>query len=410
MKNIRNKLSIATCGLLSQHAASGAEIENAWVVDSSAAYYSESERVTVYKIIEDVKGIVSNSDSANLKVVFDTMSGPTPSGSVKKTNLTFTGASGGSISGGGGETSSLAHFDDTRVAVSLDWNHELNRLNNITYNGAFSVENDYRSLSGGATYKRSSEDKSLEFTFGAAGTTDEVFIVGTKATPVPLSDVSAGLSYGSGTRNTVEAIAGMTYVINKRTVAQLNIAGASVKGYLNDPYKIFSLVDENGIEYDQYYEARPNSRIRNSITLNVNHQLYPENTTLNMSYRFFKDDWEIRSHTLDVLYRINLSAKTHIVPHFRYYTQTHAYFYTNAFTGRLPSDPNPISDSLPEFVSADYRLDDLQSLTLGMTLGQYLGADGKLRTRLEYIHQTYDHSEYDVLNSVVFQMSYEQKF
>jgi hypothetical protein len=408
VKNIRNKLSLATCGLLSQHAAGAAEIDNAWVVDSSAAYYSENERVTVYTLIEDVKGIVSNSDTANLKVVLDTMSGPTPSGSVKKTNLTFTGASGGSIASGG-ETASLALFDDTRVALSLDWNHEFDRLNNITYNGAFSVENDYRSFSGGATYKKSSEDRALEFTFGAAGTTDEIFVVGTKATPVPLSETSKGLTYGSGTKNTVEFLAGLTYVINKRTIAQLNLAGASVKGYLNDPYKIFSIVDNNGIEYDQYNESRPNSRIRYSATLNLNHQLYPDNDILSMSYRLFNDDWEIRSHTLDVLYRINMSAKTHLVPHFRFYRQTSAYFYNNSFT-RPPTDPNPVSTVLPEYVSADYRLDDLQSLTAGITLGQYLGVDGKLRSRVEFIHQSFEHAEYNTLNSWVVQFSYEKKF
>ncbi len=408
MKNIRQRLSLATCGLLSQHGASATEIDNAWVIDSSAVYYSEDERVTVYKIIEDVKGIVSNADTANLKVVFDTMSGSTPSGSVKKTNLTFTGASGGSISSGG-QTSSLAKFDDTRVAVSLDWNHEFDRLHNITYNGAFSVENDYRSFSGGATFKKSSEDRVLEFTFGLAATSDEIFVVGTKATPVPLSDVSKGLSYGSGTKNTVELIAGLTYVINKRTIAQLNIAGASVKGYMNDPYKIFSIVDTNDIEYDQYYEARPNSRTRTSLTFNLNHQLYPENHILNFSYRYFTDDWDIKSHTLDVLYRVNLSAQTHLVPHFRFYKQSRAYFYSNSFT-RPPTDPNPVSSALPEYVSADYRLDDMQSLTAGLTLGQYLASDGKLRSRIEFIHQSFEHSEYNTLNAWVFQMSYEKKF
>ncbi len=128
MKNIRNKLSLATCGLLSQHVASAAEIDNAWVVDSSAAYYSEDARVTVKKYIEDIKGIISDTDAANIKAVLDTMSGPTPSGAVKKSNLTYTGASGGSVSSGA-TTPSLAEFDDTRAALSVSWDHEFNRLN-----------------------------------------------------------------------------------------------------------------------------------------------------------------------------------------------------------------------------------------------------------------------------------------
>lgn len=408
MKNIRQKLSLATCGLLAQHSATAAEIDNAWVIDSSAVYYSENDRVTVYKVIEDVKGAVSNEDTANLKVVFDTMSGPTPSGSVKRTNLTFTGASGGSISSGA-QTASLSQFDDTRVAVSLDWNHEFDRLNNISYTGAISVENDYRSFSGGATYKLSSKDRVFEFAFGVAGTTDEIFVVGTKATPVPLSDVSKGLSFGSGTKNTVEVITGLTYVINKRTIAQFNLVGGWIKGYLNDPYKIFSIVDSNNNEYDQYFEARPNSRTRASLVMNLNHQIYPSNHILNLSYRYFTDDWGIKSHTLDTQYRINLSSKTYLTPHFRYYKQSSADFYSNSFT-RSPTDPNPVSASLPEYLSADYRLDDMQSLTAGATLEHVFSGDGKLRSRLEYIHQSFEHAEYNINNAIVFQISYQKKF
>lgn len=408
MKTIRHKLSLATCSLLSQHVGAATEIDNAWQIDSSALYYSEQDRVTVYKLIGDVKGIVSETDSANLKVVFDTMSGPTPSGSVRSTNLTFTGASGGSISSGA-ETPSLTRFDDTRVALSLDWEHEIDRLNTVTYNGAFSVENDYRSISAGATYKKSTENRVYEFTLGAAGTTDELFVVGSKITPVPLSEVSDGLSYGAGTKNTFEVIAGLSHVINKRTILQLNIAGATIKGYLNDPYKVFSLVDANGIEHDQFFEARPHSRKRSSITLNLNHQTYPENHIINASYRFLKDDWGIQSHTLDVHYRINLDENNHLIPHFRFYKQTSAYFYHNSVF-KDPADSTPTSQILPEFVSADYRLDDLVTLTAGITLGQYLAGEGNLRTRIEYIHQRYEHAEYDTNKAIVFQMSYAKKF
>lgn len=407
MKNIRHKLCLATCGLLSQN-ATAIEIDNAWEVDTSGVYYSEQDRVTVYKAVADVKGIVSTENTANLKVVFDTMSGPTPSGSVQQTQLTFTGASGGSIAGGA-QTPSLAEFDDTRVAVALDWSHEFDRLNSISYSGAFSVENDYRSFSAAATFKKSTENKAYEFSYGIAGTTDQLFVVGTKNTPVPLSEVSDGLSFEEGTKNTMELLAGVTHIVNRRTTIQLNLVAAAVNGYLNDPYKIFSLVDGNGIEYDQFFESRPNSRKRGSLTFNLNHQLYPSNNILNASYRFYADDWEVKSHTLDVLYRINLSERNHLIPHFRIYAQQQASFYTNAFT-QDPTLPALPDEFLPEHVSADYRLDDMLSFTIGLTLGQYLSGEGKLRSRIEYIQQDYENSEFETNKSIVFQISYSKKF
>ena len=101
MKSIRNKLSLATCSLLTTGNAAAEAIENAWEVDSSYLYYSEDERVTVNKLIGSAKGYVSPKNTASIKVVFDAMSGATPTGAVKSGNpLTSTGASGGTGIGG----------------------------------------------------------------------------------------------------------------------------------------------------------------------------------------------------------------------------------------------------------------------------------------------------------------------
>jgi len=125
MKSIRNKLSLATCSLLTTGNAAAEAIENAWDLDSSYLHYSEDDRITVNKLIGSAKGFVSTRDTAAIKVVFDSMSGATPTGAVKNTNpLTSTGASGGTGPTGGGTAAPLAEFDDTRVAVSLDWAHE----------------------------------------------------------------------------------------------------------------------------------------------------------------------------------------------------------------------------------------------------------------------------------------------
>ena len=109
MKSIRNKLSLATCSLLTTGNAAAEAIENAWEVDSSYLYYSEEERVTVNKLIGSAKGYVSPKNTASIKVVFDAMSGATPTGAVKNANpLTSTGASGGTGIGGSTAAAPLA--------------------------------------------------------------------------------------------------------------------------------------------------------------------------------------------------------------------------------------------------------------------------------------------------------------
>ena len=77
------------------------------------------------------KGYVSPKDTASIKVVFDAMSGATPTGAVKASTPSFTGASGGTGISPTGESAALTDFDDTRVAVALDWAHEYARTMSV---------------------------------------------------------------------------------------------------------------------------------------------------------------------------------------------------------------------------------------------------------------------------------------
>lgn len=408
MKHIRNKLSIASCTLLSQSALAATEIDNAWETDTSILYYSEDERVDVTKLIATVKGELSDSDGASIKAILDTMSGATPTGAVKQSTPSFTGASGGGISAGA-STAALARFDDTRAAMSVDWKHTHDRTMNILYNGAVSIENDYRSYSIGATLEKETESRSDKFTLGLAFTMDEVFRVGENATPAPLTLVSDGIFFGEGEKDTIDAIVGLTHIINRRTIGQLNLTYGSTQGYLSDPYKVFSVIGNSGAEVEQYTEKRPGSRSRIILAANLNHQTYPANNIINASYRYYTDDWEVDSHTLSFSYNYKFGGAHFIEPSVRLYTQTKAYFYKNSITND-PADLIPTVSILPEYVSADYRLDDMSSYTIGATYGFSTSSDGKLRARLAFIHQTFDASEFDTNDAIVAQLSYRKRF
>jgi hypothetical protein len=407
MKSIRNKLSLATCSLLTTGNAAAEAIENAWDVDSSYLYYSEEDRVTVNKLVGSAKGFVSPKNTAAIKVVFDAMSGATPTGAVKSGNpLTSTGASGGTGIGGSTAAAPLADFNDTRVGVSVDWKHDHSRTFNMNYNGAFSVENDYESLSAAATANKETANRATKFTLGVAFTFDTIFRTGARTTPEPLSRVSDDLYRGEGERATTDLIAGVTRVINRRTVAQINLAAGIANGYMTDPYKVFSVVDANGIEWDQYYEGRPDSRTRWSITAKLNHQLFPSNHNMHLAYRYYSDDWDIQSHTLDYKHRFNMWSGNYLEPRIRLYTQTEAEFYQNSFF----ADPTAGDPSLPQYLSADYRLDQMSSATAGFTWGKHFSSDSDLRARLEYMYQSFENSEFETNKAIIFQISYGKRF
>lgn len=412
MKSIKKELTAATCTLLSQHSGSALALENAWELDSSYLRYEEAEdRVTVNKFLLKAGGDVSDRDRVNLTAVLDTMSGSTPSGAVKQSTPSFTGASGG---GGEGSTesnaSALAKFDDTRTGLSISWAHSHDNDWEVVYGGAVSIENDYRSYSGSVVVNKDMWTKSTRFSLGVAATADEVFRVGDGNTPVPLSAISDGLFYGQGEKNTVDVIAGITRVINRRTLGQLNLSYSVSKGYLTDPYKVFSVVDEaSNLAYDSFYESRPAARKRYSLTGHINHQTYPHNHTIHASYRYYTDDWEVDSHTVQAGYQFNLKGKTYIEPRLRLYSQSSAFFYQNEFFADVPNTPN-VEDFFPQYISADYRLDEFYSYTPELQFGTEVSSDDHLRARVAYMVQKFDATEFDTNKALIFQIAYDKKF
>ena len=415
MKSIKNKLTLATCSLLSQQSGNALAIENAWEIDSSALYYSEADdRVSVVKFVAGVGGDVTDRDRVNILAVLDTMSGSTPTGAVK--------ASGGSTvsgaSGGGGSAVSdpnagaLAKFDDTRLANSISWTHSHDDNWTLNYNGAVSIENDYRSFSAAVTVDKETKNKDYRFTLGLAGTYDQMFRVGIGGTPVPLTQIADNEFAGEGEKNTTDLILGVTHVINRRTVAQANLSYSLSQGYLTDPYKVFSVVDiatNQPIDDSSYYESRPGDRKRMSVTFLLNHQTFPSNNIIHGSYRYYTDDWDVDSHTLNLSYRITLANTNYIEPSIRLYQQSKASFYQNEFFVNNAAGLDPTT-LFPEFISADYRLDDMTSVTPGIRYGKEVGKDGHLRARLEYMHQSFEHSEFDTNKAIIFQIAYSKRF
>ncbi|VAW40634.1 hypothetical protein MNBD_DELTA03-1639, partial [hydrothermal vent metagenome] len=245
MKHIKKELTVATCTLLSQAPTNVHALENAWELDSSYLYYSEADdRVSVNKYAVQAGGDVSDRDRVSLTAVLDTMSGATPSGAVKKSTPSFTGASGGGSGSTGSSTGALAKFSDTRAGMALSWAHTHENNWELVYGGAVSIENDYESFNGSFVVNKETASKAYRFTLGLSVTADTIFRVGTSQTPEPLTKISDERFFGEGEKDTTDIIAGVTHVINRRTVAQLNLSYSISNGYLTDPYKVFSVVDK----------------------------------------------------------------------------------------------------------------------------------------------------------------------
>ncbi|HEX7027998.1 MAG TPA: DUF3570 domain-containing protein [Gammaproteobacteria bacterium] len=399
-QGIKQKLALATCSLLSQQ-ASGEAIENDWVFDSSFVSYNESDdRVKVNKFIVDVSGTIAEGENIDLMVILDTMTGSTPTGGVQSSTIvSVTGTSGSGGFSANGNATALAPFDDTRLAVKVDWEHEVSSTFRTTYGSAVSVENDYTSLGGSFTIAKDTASKLTTFTTGLGFAHDEISQTG-GVTPEPLSNVNDQRLFGEGERDTFDFIAGVTRVLGPRTLWQNNIGFMYSEGYHTDPYKVVSIANDSDVELDRIYESRPDKRERTILYSKLIHSL-SDTQTMHLSYRYYADDWEIEAHTLDYTHRFALGAGQYIEPHVRYYTQTKADFFQRSL---------PLFTPLPEFVSADNRLDDMQGATLGVKFGKPVGENGEVRARLEMIGWQAENAVIDETTAVVLQLSFQKGF
>ena len=404
MKSIRNKLAVATCTLLSQGAHQAAATESSWTSDTSYLFYSEADRVTVHKIITNADVALGDSSVLSLEAVYDTITGATPTGAVKSVNnvSVTTPSSGGNGFKTASGTPDMAQFDDTRLGVNVGWAHNYSRTFKINYGASVSVERDYEAYGGSLTIDKETSDRNLTFTAGIAGSYDTIF-QSSGRTPRQMGNVEENAGnpefLDAGNKRGYEGILGISRVINRHTVTQFNYTIGSQEGYLTDPYKLISRTDNDGREMERYYESRPNNRLRQTLYGALVHRLGSKNT-IHLSYRFYWDDWEINSHTLDYRHRRHLANGHYLEPHLRLYHQTAASFFYHSLKADEP---------LPEHASADYRLDEISSLTLGAKYGLPAWG-GTLRFRLEYLYQSFAEAEYDTNEAVIFQASFKKEF
>jgi hypothetical protein len=200
-----------------------------------------------------------------------------------------------------------------------------------------------------------------------------------------LGDLSNRIE-GDQSKDVTDFLLGVTQVINRQTVVQLNYSLSQSDGYLSDPYKILTVVDGTtglplagppGSGLNLYlFEQRPDQRDKQSLFGLLKRDIGGH--VLDVSLRLMTDDWGIDSQTADFRFRWNLSGGQFIEPHLRLYSQNAADFYHTVLIDGPP---------LPAYASADYRLAEFTAVTVGIKYGRETRT-GQFSTRLEF----YQHS------------------
>ena len=425
---LRRRLIAASCALLTTSAARSEEAANPgvagaltdWLLESALAYYHEDGRIQAIEPVVNVSKNYGDGGTLGLNLTFDSLSGSSPNGALpSRSPQTFASPSGKSLilskhtyTTAPGDLPVDPHYHDQRFALGVDWTLPLTRLTRASFGGKLSYEDDFLSSSLSASIAHDFNEKNTTVLFGINDENDSLHPIG--GAPVPLSDYELFEKTGHKSKNGAGLLLSVTQIMTRTWLAEFNLSLDRFSGYLNDPYKIISVIDARGNDVGYVYENRPDTRTRRSAYLE--NRVGWERASAALSLRYMTDTWGVHSDTVQLHLRWwNTERNKYLEPTVRWYRQTAADFYT-PWIGDSVS-PNEA------YASADSRLGGFHALTYGVKYGIKL--DDKLNReaaeiniRVEYYEQTVDHGLpgagalqgldlYPRLNAVLLQIGFD---
>ena len=147
-------------------------------------------------------------------------------------------------------------------------------------------------------------------------------------------------------RNSYSVSVGLSQVVSKKLQASVFFDVLQQQGLLSTPYHRIYFADKANYyigqaEYIPNYESEnnagvykladdierlPDSRFKLPIGARLNYYIN-ERFVLRTYYRYYSDNWDIQSHTVNIELPLKVSDRFTIFPMYRFYTQTQSKYY-----------------------------------------------------------------------------------
>lgn len=186
----------------------------------------------------------------------------------------------------------------------------------------------------------------------------------------------------------------VTQLLSPTTILRFGGDGYRLQGFLSDPYRKVSMPDPAnplGAPVD-LTEHHPSERWRQAAWVEMSRYLRGLDGSLTANYRYYWDDWKVRSHTLQLKLNKYVTPDWIFSPEYRYYIQTGAWFLENGNRG--------------EFFTGDYKLKPFESNNMGAGVTWYLRSLGRKRPGLDFL----SNSSVAILYFHYFNDADEEKF
>jgi len=308
---------------------------------------------------------------------------------------------------------------EARDDVGVHFAHEWDDVR-VELGGRASLENDYRAFTLDGETRFELDRKSTLLTVAASFTHGDVE-ARLDHDAQPYIDTSAyrsaiDIEQSTGDRvlreerRDIGVRAGLSRVLSRSTFVEIDAAYVRASGYLANPYRVteVAFIDPSqqflappGASYAQVralLERVPDERHRGSLALRAVHHVEALDASLRGRYRFYADDWGVRSHAFELSLAQPLSRRVTLTPRVRYVSQSAASFYTRwlvsdqAFQTIVlePGTGNVLAivpfdhALLPRSYSTDYRLSAFGAISAGAALEIELASGVRLLADAAY--------------------------
>ncbi len=366
------KLSLAAFALTGvMQDANAGRVDESYNSDFQYGNYSESgNRMNVDIFDLGVAAPIGKSMTFAASAVRDVISGASPKYNKKDSN----GKVVQMLSGASPANWCHQSICDQRDGVNSNLTYFFDNAA-LNLGGGFSQEQDYTSRFVNSNLSWDFNKKLTTLNLGVSVAFDVV----------EPSTFNADCGTVSCYKTSQQYLIGVTQIIDKNSLIQLNMTYGYSEGYLSDPYKMVWFYNGNNVS-DIQSDKRPRQKNQFAWLAQYVHNFEAlNNAALHADYRFGLDDWGIHSHTTELSWHQPVGNGFQVIPRFRYYSQDSADFYSPVFSG-THNDYGAYSN--------DYRLAGFGAISGGLKLAKTFSHPHKsveqlkLQAGVEY----YDHS------------------
>ena len=244
-------------------------------------------------------------------------------------------------------------YEDTRVAGGASLITRFDNRDELTVGLNYSSESDFYSAEGSLEYMHwLSSSKNNSLSLGVSYQSNEVLVKCNPDSATSSCDAGSGASQAM-TNDAINAQVSYFQNINSESYVKASLFYVGDSGYLTNPYSNVVRNYDVGLNTaDVVAENRPDARTGYGASFKYANAI-TSNLSAHVGYRYYTDDWDIDSHTIDTDFYYEPSSNWLFKFGLRYYMQSEANFYNGEkdfFTNE-------------EFASSDVRLSDFSAIT-----------------------------------------------